>query len=55
VLRKIRNNYCGDAYINASGYLQLTSFTSRRETDTFKEAIEAVTGERYRVGEGRYG
>jgi len=54
LLRKIRKNYCGDAYINASGHLQLASFTSRSEAETFKKTLEGVTGERFRVGEGRY-
>lgn len=53
LLRTVRNRYCGDAFINATGALQVASFGSLEEAEAFKARIEEATGESsFRVGKG---
>lgn len=53
LLSIILSRYCGDAYINAQGALQVASFGSWEEADAFRARIEAATGQSFRVGQGR--
>ena len=54
LLQTIRNRYCGDAYINEEGSLQVASFDSRNGAESFRLRLEAATGSSFRVGQGRY-
>jgi hypothetical protein len=51
LLLTVRNQYCGDAFINAEGFLQVASFGSWKEADMFRSRIEQATGKSFRVGE----
>lgn len=53
LLVAVRNRYCGDAYINAQGALQVASFGSWEEAEEFRVRIEQATGQSFRVGQGR--
>lgn len=52
-LQTIRNRYCGDAYINEEGALQVASFDSWNGAESFRLRLEAATGSSFRVGQGR--
>ena len=54
LLQTIRTRYCGDAYINEEGSLQVASFDSRNGAESFRLRLEAATGSSFRVGQGRY-
>ena len=53
LLQTIRNRYCGDAYINEEGALQVASFDSWNGAESFRLRLEAATGSSFRVGQGR--
>ncbi len=50
LLATVRGRYCGDAYINAQGSLQVASFGTWQEADAFREQIEQASGESFWVG-----
>lgn len=52
LLQTIRNHYCGDAYINAEGVLQVASFDSWNGAEAFRLQLEAATSSSFRVGRG---
>lgn len=52
LLTTVRSRYCGDAFIKATGALQVASFGSLEEAEAFKARIEEATGEPFRVGQG---
>lgn len=52
LLQTIRNRYCGDAYINEEGALQVASFDSWNGAESFRLRLEAATGSSFRVGQG---
>lgn len=52
LLSTVRSRYCGDAFINAAGALQVASFGSWEEADAFRVRIEEATSESFRVGKG---
>ena len=53
VLNRIKRNYCGDAYLNAGGAVQVASFGTRKAAVRFRDRISEATGLRFRVGRGR--
>ena len=52
LLNSVRSHYCGDAYINTEGVLQVASFGTWEEADAFRIRIEEATGRTFRVGQG---
>ena len=54
LLQTIRKRYCGDAYINEEGALQVASFDSWNGAEAFRLQLEAATGSSFRVGRGHY-
>ena len=52
LLNSVRSRYCGDAYINTQGVLQVASFGTWEEADAFRIRIEEATGRTFRVGQG---
>ena len=53
LLQSIRTSYCGDAYINEQGALQVASFDSWNGAEAFRLRLEAATGTSFRVGQER--
>ena len=53
VLNRVKNNYCGDAYLNAGGVVQVASFDTREAAVRFSDRLSAVTGVRFRVGRSK--
>ncbi len=53
VLNRIKRNYCGDAYLNAGGAVQVASFGTRKAAVRFRDRISEATGLRFRVGRAR--
>ena len=51
LLENIRSRFCGDAFINAEGVLQVASFGSWSEADVFRKRITESTGEAFSIGE----
>jgi serine/threonine-protein kinase len=51
LLENVRSRYCGDAYVNANGYLQVASFNSPSEAEQFVERLSIATGASFRMGE----
>jgi hypothetical protein len=51
LLNKVSSQYCGDAFINDNGYLQVASFDNEAEALSFVTRISAATGTSFRVGE----
>lgn len=47
----VRSRYCGDAFINANGYLQVASFNSPSEADKFVQRLSIATRAAFRRGE----
>ena len=52
LLQTIRNRYCGDAYINEEGSLQVASFDSLEGAERFRRRLQKSTGAAFRVGNG---
>lgn len=52
LLRTIRNQYCGDAFITVDGALQAASFDSWQGAERFRQQLQQSTGAAFRVGEG---
>lgn len=53
LLSTVRSHFCGDAYINLEGALQVASFGSWEDAEAFRARIEQATGQTFRVGLGR--
>ena len=53
LLSTVRSRFCGDAYINVEGALQVASFGSWEDAEAFRVRIEQATGQKFRVGLGR--
>lgn len=51
LLAAVRNRYCGDAYINPRGMLQVASFNSPQEAEQLAERLTAATGASFRRGD----
>ena len=52
LLSTVRDSYCGDAYINEDGALQVASFATEDDAGAFAEQLSRATGSRFRVGQG---
>ena len=52
LLSTIKDSYCGDAYINESGALQVASFASKDDARAFADQLSRATGSGFRVGQG---
>lgn len=52
LLSTVRDSYCGDAYINEDGVLQVASFATEDEARAFAEQLSRATGSGFRVGQG---
>ena len=53
VLNRVKRDYCGDAYFNGGGAIQVASFGTREAALRFRDRINEVTGLRFRIGTGR--
>ena len=53
LLSTVRSRFCGDAYINVEGAMQVASFGSWEDAEAFRVRIEQATGQPFRVGLGR--
>ena len=53
VLNRVKRNYCGDAYLNAGGSVQVASFGTREAAERFRDRISEASGLYFRVGSGR--
>ena len=53
LLSSVRDSYCGDAYINEDGALQVASFATEDEARAFAEKLSRATGSGFRVGQGQ--
>ena len=53
LVSKIKTDYCGDAYINEQGALQIASFSTEKGAKDFAALISHVTGSNFRVGQSR--
>ncbi|MCT0218734.1 hypothetical protein KQ304_06945 [Synechococcus sp. CS-1329] len=51
LLASVRSRYCGDAYINASGWLQAASFSEAEAAQDFAERLAEATGERFWIAD----
>jgi hypothetical protein len=51
LLQVIRRSYCGDAYINSNGALQVASFVSKQNAQNFAHLLSEATGKPFRVGQ----
>jgi hypothetical protein len=51
LLREVRRDYCGDAFMNTSGALQVASFTSLPKAQNFAQLLSEATGRSFRVGQ----
>jgi hypothetical protein len=54
LLRTIRNQYCGDAYITPEGSLQIASFDSWQGANRFRQQLQKATKASFRVGTSIY-
>ena len=53
VLSRVKRQYCGDAYMNAEGSVQVASFGSRQAAEEFSKRIMEAMQVPFRVGRGR--
>ena len=51
VLQVVRRSYCGDAYKNSNGALQVASFISEQKAQIFAQLLSEATGKPFRVGQ----
>ena len=51
LLSTVRDSYCGDAYINEDGALQVASFATEDDAGAFAEQLSRATGSSFRVGQ----
>ena len=54
LLRTIRNQYCGDAFITPEGSLQIASFDSWQGANRFRQQLQKATKGTFRVGTSIY-
>lgn len=54
LLRTIRNQYCGDAFITPEGSLQIASFDSWQGANRFRQQLQKATKGSFRVGTSIY-
>ena len=52
LISKIKTDYCGDAYINDQGALQIASFSTEKGAKDFAALISGATGANFHVGHG---
>jgi len=52
LLLTVKDSYCGDAYINEDGVMQVASFATKAEARVFAEQLSRATRSRFRVGQG---
>ena len=50
LISTIKTDYCGDAYINEEGALQIASFSTENDARDFAAQINRATGANFRVG-----
>ena len=50
LISTIKTDYCGDAYINEQGALQIASFSKEKDARDFAAQISRATGANFRVG-----
>lgn len=53
VLSRVKRDFCGDAYMNAEGAVQVASFGTRQAADDFSERITDVMQVTFRVGRSK--
>ena len=53
VLARVKQNYCGDAYFNEEGSVQVASFGTRLAAQKFRDRLTDAMGVQFRVGRGR--
>lgn len=53
LISTIKTDYCGDAYINEQGALQIASFSTEKDAREFVAQINRATGANFRVGQSR--
>jgi hypothetical protein len=51
LLQVVRRSYCGDAYMNSNGALQVASFISEQKAQNFAHLLSEATGKSFRVGQ----
>jgi hypothetical protein len=51
LLQVVRRSYCGDAYKNSNGALQVASFISEQKAQNFAQLLSVATGKPFRVGQ----
>jgi hypothetical protein len=51
LLQVVRRSYCGDAYMNSNGALQVASFISEQKAQNFAHLLSVATGKPFRVGQ----
>lgn len=53
VLSRVKRDFCGDAYLNAEGAVQVASFGTRQAADDFSKLITDVMKVPFRVGRSK--
>ena len=53
LLARVKQNYCGDAYFNEEGSVQVASFGTRLAAQKFSDRLTDAMGVQFRVGRGR--
>ncbi|WP_168191173.1 protein kinase domain-containing protein [Picosynechococcus sp. PCC 11901] len=53
VLERIKNNYCGDAFLRGDNTVQVASFASRDKTQSFIDQLTQETGQTFRIEEAQ--
>jgi hypothetical protein len=51
LLQEVRRSYCGDAYKNTRGDLQVASFTSLQKAQNFAQLLSEAIGRSFRAGQ----
>jgi hypothetical protein len=51
LLQVVRRSYCGNAYKNSNGTLQVASFISEQKAQNFAHLLSEATGKPFRVGQ----
>ncbi|ANV92200.1 protein kinase domain-containing protein [Picosynechococcus sp. PCC 8807] len=53
VLERVKNNYCGDAFLRGDNTVQVASFASRDKTQSFIDQLTQETGQTFRIEEAQ--
>ena len=53
VLARVKQNFCGDAYFNEEGSVQVASFGTRLAAQKFRDRLTDAMDVQFRVGRGR--